>query len=321
VGDPYTHTDRPYRIYAEGQTIIDDTATTTDPYLTSGAIVPVGDGKLTLTADQNFNNTICYVKLAVIGSTEAPAYDLPLTYYDLQYPTQPTRGNLREDSHFTYDWNAVDRPVQITDKTYDDVTVPAPPHPTPQSVYYLYDALGRRVATFYSGQDSGWEDFLTIYDGVTPIEERYFDGSLKRRFYYEEGVNKLALVEIYNGQATPQGAYIPITDDRGTVMGVVDATTGSSTNGQIIEKLYYNSTGLCKSFDRNGQPNIDPATGFNISRSQYIPFGWCGMYRDEFTGKYHTHFREYDPIHGRWRRRLIWRFESTGKNIRAPGTG
>ena len=24
------------------------------------------------------------------------------------------------------------------------------------------------------------------------------------------------------------------------------------------------------------------------------------MYRDQFTGLYHTHFREYDPLHGRW---------------------
>ena len=32
----------------------------------------------------------------------------------------------------------------------------------------------------------------------------------------------------------------------------------------------------------------------------YIPFGWCGMFRDEFTGKYHTHFRDFDPLNNRW---------------------
>jgi RHS repeat-associated protein len=149
---------------------------------------------------------------------------------------------------------------------------------------------------------SGWENFLTLYDGVTPIEERYItdndpNGQTKRRFYYEEGINKLAPVEIYNydgnHQFTGISSYIPLTDDRGTVMGVVQEGVG------LVEKLYYNSTGLCKSFDGSDQPNLDP-TGFNIGRSLYIPFGWCGMYRDEFTGKYHTHFRDYCPIHGRW---------------------
>ena len=301
AGDPYTHADRDYHIYAEGQTIINGTATSTDPYLTGGAMVTVNDGALTLHANANPENTICYVKFTPVGSSEAPAYDLPLYYFDEQYPSQPTRGNLREDSHFTYGWNAVDRPVRITDKTYDEA---AGTHTTPQSVYYLYDVMGRRVAYFYTGQDSGWENFMVIYDGVTPIEESYItddglNGKTKRRFYYEEGINQLALVEVYNYDGsfnlTSISSYIPLTDDRGTVMGVVDASTGL-----IIEKLYYNSTGLCKSFDGSDQPITDPTTGFNIGRSMYIPFGWCGMYRVEFTGKYHTHFREYDPIHGRW---------------------
>ena len=29
-------------------------------------------------------------------------------------------------------------------------------------------------------------------------------------------------------------------------------------------------------------------------------FGWTGMYKDPFTGLYHTHYRDYDPIHNRW---------------------
>jgi RHS repeat-associated protein len=77
-------------------------------------------------------------------------------------------------------------------------------------------------------------------------------------------------------------------------MGVADSF------GTIIEKLYYNSTGLCKSYSGSGVENVRPGTSLNIGRSQYIPFGWCGMYHDEYTGRYHTHYREYDPLHARW---------------------
>ena len=85
-------------------------------------------------------------------------------------------------------------------------------------------------------------------------------------------------------------------------MAVVDVTTyGSGSYGQIIEKLFYNSTGLCKSFDGpSGNPNLITGTYDNLARSKYVPFGYCGMYRDPFTGKYHTHFRDYDPLHARW---------------------
>ncbi|MCF7957145.1 MAG: RHS repeat-associated core domain-containing protein [Phycisphaerae bacterium] len=145
-----------------------------------------------------------------------------------------------------------------------------------------------------------------VYDGVKLIEERYYDhatlaGKLIRRYYYEEGINKLAMIEEYFGATTPANVYIPLTDERGTLMGVIDGKSGNATYGQIIEKLYYNSTGLCKSFSGSGGENTrDDGSGYNLGRSQYIPFGWCGMYRDPFTGHYHTHFRDYDPIHARW---------------------
>ncbi|MCF7982593.1 MAG: HNH endonuclease, partial [Pseudomonadales bacterium] len=118
--------------------------------------------------------------------------------------------------------------------------------------------------------------------------------------YYEAGINKPALVEKYDATGL-EGAYVPLTDDRGTVVGVYDVKVGNSTCGQLVEKLHYNATGLCKSFDPNGLENLTPGTDINIGRSCYdIPFGWCGMARDAFTGLYHTHFRDYDPVHGRW---------------------
>ena len=74
-------------------------------------------------------------------------------------------------------------------------------------------------------------------------------------------------------------------------------------DGALVEKLYYNSTGLCKSWDPSGGGNWNTHpdnAAYNLGRSEYIPFGYLGMYRDRFTGKYHTHFREYDPLHARW---------------------
>ncbi len=114
-------------------------------------------------------------------------------------------------------------------------------------------------------------------------------GSLVRRYYYEGGINKLAMVE------DSANTYVPLIDDRGTLMGA------ANTSGTVIEKLYYNATGLCKSYDGSDAENLrDGGSGPNIGKSEYIPFGWLGMYHDPFTGKYHTHYREYDPVHERW---------------------
>jgi hypothetical protein len=138
-------------------------------------------------------------------------------------------------------------------------------------VQYIYDAYGRRVAAFYEDRANLLPDVMRVYDGYQMIEERLFDdGSLKSRYYYEEGINKLALMEEYNS-AGAITAYIPITDDRGTLMGVANAS------GQIIEKLYYNSTGLCKAFTGAGVEKLRSNSTLNLGRSEYIPFGWLGM--------------------------------------------
>ncbi len=114
------------------------------------------------------------------------------------------------------------------------------------------------------------------------------------RYYYEDGVNKPFLVDDFSGFP----AYnVLLTDDRGTVMGVTD------TSGALLEKLYYNTSGLCRSYDATVTPNLPNlryGTSYNIGRSLRQPFGYLGMYRDRFTGLYHTHFRDYDPVHSRW---------------------
>lgn len=143
----------------------------------------------------------------------------------------------------------------------------------------------------YTGQSSGWDDKVCVYDGFMVIEERNLEssGTLLRRYYYEDGINMLAFIE----DNVESKDYAVLTDDRGSVMGLVDASTTS-----IVEKLYYNSTGLCKAYTSGGTAKTD--SSYNIGRSEYVPFGYLGMYHDEFTGKYHTHYREFDPVHNRW---------------------
>ena len=134
-----------------------------------------------------------------------------------------------------------------------------------------------------------WADRVLVYDGVSLIEERTLsDGVLQDRYYYEDGLHRLALIQ------TGATEYVPLIDERGTVMGL------TNTTGLVQEKLYYNSTGLMKAFDGLDVEKHAPSGLENIARSEFVPFGWTGMYKDRFTGLYHTHFREYDPVHGRW---------------------
>ncbi len=200
------------------------------------------------------------------------------TFYTYGYDN---RGNLTEDEQFVYTWDAFNRIHAVQDKATGNNGYP--------EVVYYYDALGRRVRADYADQASAKEDVVYVYDGYALIEQRsYSTGVLKQRYYYEAGINTLAMVE------TLGTTYVPLLDDRGTLMGVADGT------GQVIEKLYYNSSGLCKAFTGADVEKVRAGSSLNLGRSEYIPFGWCGMFHDEYTGRYHTHYREYDPVHGRW---------------------
>jgi hypothetical protein len=65
--------------------------------------------------------------------------------------------------------------------------------------------------------------------------------------------------------------------------GLIDFSGITKPDGTIVEKLYYNSTGLCKA--------VDQSTLIENKMSQYAPFGWTGLYLDDYTGKYHAHYR------------------------------
>lgn len=87
---------------------------------------------------------------------------------------------------------------------------------------------GRVLADYKEG--AAREIAVFVYDGYAVIERRDQFNILQQRFYYEEGINRLALVETGAGET-----FVPLLDDRGTLMGVADA------DGAVIEKLYNNS--------------------------------------------------------------------------------
>ena len=89
----------------------------------------------------------------------------------------------------------------------------------------------------YGGPDApytAWPSVCTIYDGLMPIAEFDTSGNVLAR-YYHEGLGRPLRVE------KGGDAWTVLTDDRGSVMGVVDITSPSC--GIITEQLYYNLTG------------------------------------------------------------------------------
>ena len=100
-----------------------------------------------------------------------------------------------------------------------------------------------------------------------PIEEYEWSASagavtdlaLYRSYYYED-INHLIMVETGTGNK-----YVPVTDDRGTLVGVINGDTN-----KLIEKIYYNSTGLSRSFSIN--PTSGAETENPDGRSLYLNF-------------------------------------------------
>ncbi len=194
------------------------------------------------------------------------------TGYTLKYEG----GRVVEDSRFNYQWDAFNRITKATAK----VSVVSGEYPG--YVTYNYDGLGRRIkATFEDGRTLDY-----LYDGINIVGIEDSDGPNK--YFYYEGVNRLYAMKIVGG--TKAGYYTCITDDRGTLIGIADS------DGNIVEKIYYNATGLCEAHSEVS----DGVWEKTANMSQYAPFGWTGLYLDDYTGKYHAHYRDYSPIHARW---------------------
>ncbi|MBI9019589.1 MAG: hypothetical protein JEZ07_20250 [Phycisphaerae bacterium] len=334
AGDPEEYLNTHYHVKVEGFDFIDEAPTDTDRWIQATKTVFVSDGRLTITQGNNaVNNKICYVQISkktlVMDDADGdssgsgdPQIPDPDDLDELGFPEHnrdelivksigyDLRGNMLSDGVTEYIWNNNNRINSAENKSYN---TSAAVHPVPQFIYYIYDACGRRVAKIYdwpAGQrpsnlsaNSHWQSKSMAYDGLGLIEERYIiDGGANKpaaRYYYEpQSINRLVLTETFNNDGTLKDIFVPIIDDRGTLLAVFGSLEGAPFT--LLEKLYYNSTGLCKSFDPITNEQNQDLAGNPSKSSQYIPFGWCGMYRERFTGLYHTHFREYHPTHRQW---------------------
>jgi RHS repeat-associated protein len=158
------------------------------------------------------------------------------------------------------------------------------------------------VARLYEGQASGWVSERAVYDGAAVIEEYQFSAgatNILRRYFYDGDVNRPCVVQanINNNSTIEDSAdevYRLISDERGSVLGIVDKA------GNIVEKLHYNTTGLCKSYQADDATATLDDNGYVSYRAQRVRFGYCGMYIEPFTGKGHTLYRDYDALHNMW---------------------
>jgi RHS repeat-associated protein len=183
-----------------------------------------------------------------------------------------------EVARSTYTWDGLNRLREDMSGSSDGYSI----------VACRYDALGRRVQQVerrrLPGEPTEVKTTRTwVYDGQQMIEEYNAAGNLAQRISNGPGLNQPIAVETWPAGATVPVVSIIISDEQGSVLGVTDAA------GAIREKFTYGVTGLAK---RLGEPTK--------TRSAWVPFGWQGMYKDPASARLHTHYRDYDPLHGRW---------------------
>ncbi|CAK8723016.1 hypothetical protein GKODMF_14590 [Candidatus Electrothrix gigas] len=141
--------------------------------------------------------------------------------------------------------------------------------PNGDTIEYLHDPLGRRIAKKVNG--SIVEKYLWL--GLTQLMAVY-DGSdsLLQRFEYADGRMPVAMT---SGGASYYLGY----DQVGSLRTVADAS------GNVVKEVSYDSFGTML-FDSN--PTFA------------VPFGFAGGLHDRDTGLVKFGFRDYDPAIGRW---------------------
>ena len=150
---------------------------------------------------------------------------------------------------------------------------------------YVLDADSRRVAKRVNGAlVRGWlyRDKLRIVaelDGASALVSRFVYGPQTTAPQYM----------IRNGTT-----YRFVLDERGSVLAVVDATTGA-----IAQRLTYDVLGRVSS---NSNPDFQP-------------FGFAGGLYDQHTGLTHFGARDYDASVGRWTRRDPSLFQGRDFNL------
>ena len=141
--------------------------------------------------------------------------------------------------------------------------------PSGDLVRYSADGEGRRVGRRVNGHWSGgW-----VYGGPLSIAaDLDSTGAVGNRYVYGE---KHTPELILNGAST----YRVITDQLGSVRGVVDASSGA-----VVEQIDYDAWGV---------PTV-------VSGAWFQPLGYAGGLADTLSGLVRFGARDYDPAAARW---------------------
>ena len=148
---------------------------------------------------------------------------------------------------------------------------------------YRYDALGRRSVIDNAAGGAG--DFVRtaiVNDGpdrsLDLREDSAATAALHRRYTHSDNVDEPLLMEAFNDNGAPAGAYSYHADYIGTVRYMTDET------GQVVNAYEY---------DSYGRPLF-------IQETVAQPFAYTGREYDSATGLYHYRARSYDASTGRF---------------------
>lgn len=158
-----------------------------------------------------------------------------------------------------------------------------------KNIEYLYDSSGRRVQKIVEGSKGYW----FLFADYQMLEERTFTrgttgSELRRQVVYGTAINE----PVYIFDAVANKNYYLLKNDQNTVLAIYDSTLPPGTLPD--EQYEYSSYGITTIQDSLGVVKNQVKSDFSN------PFGYQGMWRDEHTGLYHTHYRLYDPQHVRW---------------------
>ncbi len=192
-------------------------------------------------------------------------------------------GNLTNDGHWRYTWDAENRLVQMTN-------VAGLPLGAQRRLVFAYDAQGRRIRkTVYDRTIGGTvlEDRKFVYDGWNllailngtnnaPIQSFLWGQDLSGTPTGAGGVGGLVAI-----RDAAQGTHFVIADGNGNVAALVNAA-----NGTVSATYEYGPFG-----------EVIRMTG---PMAKANPFRFSTKYQDDETGLLYYGHRYYDPSTGRW---------------------
>ncbi len=143
---------------------------------------------------------------------------------------------------------------------------------------YVYDALGRRIASVFGEAPADTTRFL--YFGWQVLEERDGAGATLATYVFGEGLNEVV------GMRRGGRSYWLHADDQMSVRRITDAS------GNLVESYAYDEFGNPAILDSAGQ--VVPASAVGN------PYLFTGHRFDLETGLYHARHRYYDPAAGRF---------------------